>query len=125
MVLHNKKEGKQKHFPVHRLVMVAFVGPVPYQHEVNHKNGQKHDNRLTNLEYMTHSENQFHKYRVLKIPPSFQGSKAPRAKITEDDVFAIRALHKRGWALKKLAVEFSIGSSALCWIVKRKSWRHI
>lgn len=36
---------------------------------VNHKNGNKQDNSLDNLEYCTVSENNYHRYRVLKYTP--------------------------------------------------------
>jgi hypothetical protein len=45
---------------VHRVVAKAFLGPIPKGKEVNHKNLDKHDNRVENLEYMTRSENQLH-----------------------------------------------------------------
>ena len=37
--------------------------------EVNHKDGDKKNNSLNNLEYVTHSQNQLHSYRVLKTTP--------------------------------------------------------
>ena len=43
---------------VHRLVAKAYLGDSNKQ--VNHKNGDKHDNRPENLEYVTHSQNQQH-----------------------------------------------------------------
>jgi DNA-binding CsgD family transcriptional regulator len=51
------KNGKTWSFGVHQLVMLAFVGLCPYGMEVNHKNHVKYDNRLSNLEYVTHQEN--------------------------------------------------------------------
>ena len=42
---------------VHRLVMEVFVGPCPAGMEVCHNNGDKTDNRLTNLRYDTSSNN--------------------------------------------------------------------
>lgn len=48
---------------VHRLVLLAFIGESSLQ--VNHKNGEKADNRLSNLEYCTGSENQKHSWDTL------------------------------------------------------------
>ena len=45
---------------IHRLVAEAFLGPCPEGYEVNHKDRVKTNNRLTNLEYVTHSQNQKH-----------------------------------------------------------------
>lgn len=55
--------GKRREFFVHRLVMLAFVGPVPEGMEVCHNNGDPTDNRLTNLRYGTRSDNERDKVR--------------------------------------------------------------
>lgn len=49
------RNGRMRTHTVHRLVMLAFVGPSDLT--VNHENGDKTDNRLENLEYMTAAEN--------------------------------------------------------------------
>lgn len=52
------KNGKRKVFLVHRLVYSAFNGEIPPGLEVNHINDKdKTDNRLCNLNLMTHKEN--------------------------------------------------------------------
>jgi hypothetical protein len=56
-------DGKYRWVSVARLVLQAFTGSVGEQ--VNHKNGLRLDNRLENLEWVTHSENMLHSYRVL------------------------------------------------------------
>lgn len=58
----HKGAGRKK-FSVHRLVMLAFVGPCPEGMEVCHNNGDPTDNRLTNLRYATRSENHYDKRR--------------------------------------------------------------
>ena len=50
---------------VHRLVALAFVPGWREGLEVNHKNGDKTDNRADNLEWVTHSENHRHSRDVL------------------------------------------------------------
>jgi len=45
---------------VHRIVMETFVGPLPPGMETNHIDGNKLNNNLTNLEYVTHTENMEH-----------------------------------------------------------------
>ncbi len=52
----------EKMLRVHRLVMLTFVGPSSLT--VNHKNGIKTDNRLENLEYLTHGDNTRHAIRT-------------------------------------------------------------
>ena len=51
---------------VHRLVAQAFLDDYDEKLEVNHKDGNKTNNNINNLEMMTRSENKLHAYRVLK-----------------------------------------------------------
>lgn len=51
------KEGKHKWFSVHRLVYAAFNGEIPSGYDVNHIDEDKTNNRLDNLNLLTHKEN--------------------------------------------------------------------
>jgi hypothetical protein len=64
------KNGIPKSHTVHRLVAEAFLLKDIKRTYVNHKNGIKSDNRSSNLEWCTHSENVSHSYaNNLQIPP--------------------------------------------------------
>lgn len=51
------KDGKTKSIKVHRIVYCAFKGKIPNGHEINHINFNRLDNRVDNLEALTHREN--------------------------------------------------------------------
>lgn len=49
---------------IHVLVAAAFLGPCPDGQEINHKDGNKQNNCVENLEYVTRSENLAHAWRM-------------------------------------------------------------
>lgn len=60
---------------IHRLVLIAFKGYDKERLFVNHINGNKQDNRLENLEWVTPSENMKHAYRIGLEKPCDNGFK--------------------------------------------------
>ena len=66
--LYNKPGAKnKKYFRAHRLVWQVFMGNIPEGMEVDHKNNNKKDNRLSNLQLLTSSENSIKWHRVDKL----------------------------------------------------------
>jgi len=64
------QESKYTKKSVHRLVWEAFNGPIPGRLEVNHKNLDRADNRLENLELLTHKENVRHAFDIYRQDPN-------------------------------------------------------
>lgn len=123
-------EGVHKHYLAHRLLWAAFKGPIPNGMQINHKNGIKTDNRLSNLELCTPSENTRHAYDVLghqrAVPPHVPGEKNGRAILTEKQVGEIRSLYATGEVSQQtLANRFGVDQTMISSIVRRKSWSHV
>ena len=75
----NNRGKKPRLFKVHRLVLETFSPTLDTTLEVNHLNGDKHDNRITNLEWVTKSQNMKHSYETgLREFQSLKTAKANR-----------------------------------------------
>lgn len=86
------KAGSRFRFMVHRLVLTVFVGEPPTaDHQGNHKNGVKNDNRLENLEWVTGTENMQHALKFLNWR-HYSGENNPASKLSNKDVEEIRRL---------------------------------
>jgi len=58
------KGGAYRCMSLHRMLWEAFIGPIPGRLEINHKNLDRSDNRLENLELVTHQENILHAHEI-------------------------------------------------------------
>jgi hypothetical protein len=89
---------------VHKLVLLAFVGPPPDKHECCHNNGDPADNRLENLRWGTRAENN-----------TDAVVHRNRGKLSESDIQDIRrrlAVENRGIG-RKLAAEYDVHETTI------------
>lgn len=121
--------GKFKTYRVHRLVALNFLDEKENKDQVNHINGIKDDNRLTNLEWVTGSENIKHAIKtglIIKdscINRSNKGNLNPNSKLDEEDVKKIRQLRKEGYKLKELSDIFKVSVVHVSRICNYKYWK--
>lgn len=114
-------EGRYRTFFIHKLVLLAFVGPRPDGHQCNHRNGRKEDNRLTNLEWVTGRENMAHSW-AMGLHRIRVGSESSAAKLTEEQVRAIRQSRATNRAVAR---EFGVTSSCINCIRTGQTWKHV
>lgn len=111
---------KGRSFQVHRLVASAFIANRKDKEQVNHKNGIKHDNRVSNLEWATRSENTIHAYKMKLI------KRVSNSKLDEFDARDIKFnCGKNGLSRAHFAEKYNISVSAVGFIVTGKRWGKI
>ena len=118
----------KKHLCIHRLVALAFIGypPTP-KHQCNHRNGQKLDNRPSNLEWVTHKQNAQHSYHLglTKKPPTRYGEDVYGCSISTKTAQAILDAPRGYGTGRALAKKFRTTEHIVCFIRTRRTWKHL
>jgi len=111
---------------VHNLVAIAFLGPIPKGQEVNHKDGQKWNARLSNLEYVTHLKNMQHAIATgLHDYDSVRGEKNLNAKLTDEKVKIIRQRLREGIGVVAIGREVDMPYQRVQEIRDGVGWTHV
>lgn len=117
------RDNKKENSPIHRLVARAFIGERPERHDINHKDGNKENPSIWNLEYVTASENQYHAYKnYLKKP--LVGERHQNAKLTEENVREILKTQK-SFSPAYFAEKYSVSTASISDIIVRRTWKHV
>lgn len=119
------RKNKPASIKVHRLVALAFIPNPENKRTVNHKNGIKLDNRLENLEWATHKENNLHARSNGLYPTPKSGEDSYSSKLTNQDVIEIRILAENGVRAQTISKVFNIHTNTVSLIINRKIWNHI
>ena len=107
-----KKDGETKHITIHRLVGLAFIKNIKNKPQINHIDGVKTNNKVTNLEWVTSEQNVTHavKNRLIKT------------KLTDEQVTIIMSSKL---SIRKLALIYNV-SSSIIWRIKNKiAYKHV
>lgn len=102
---------------VHRIVATAFVPNPENKEQVNHKDGDKTNNHVENLEWVTRSENALHAYRNL---PMKERNHFHAVKLTEQQVLEIFV---KDGTYAQIGRDYGISPTMVKAIKTRKSWK--
>lgn len=125
--LHTGPESKlnRQRF-IHRLLWEAFVGVIPEEMQINHKDGVKANNSLANLELVTPKQNIHHAKAMGLHGGDRQGKKA---KLTSEQVREIRASSTtrskyHGW-VAEMSARYGITTTSIANVISRRTWKHV
>lgn len=114
---------------IHRLVAESFIDNSLNLPQVNHIDGNKLNNHVSNLEWCTAKDNLKHArengLNNSKPTPNGKGEKNSRSKLTESLVLEIRQKATEGVTHKQLGIDYGVAESTISGIVSRIRWAHI
>lgn len=116
------KDGAGIIYSVHRIVLLAFMGPCPEGFEGSHLDGARTNNHIDNLVWETRSENH---QRKKEHGTGQHGSKHGFAKLSESDVVEIKRELAKGCIQKDLAKRFKIDEKVITNIKHGRAWVHV
>lgn len=110
---------------IHRLVALYFIPNIDNKPIINHKDGNKLNNRVDNLEWCTSSENNKHA-RDTGLNKGVSGSKSGRAILNDDIVIEICKLLEDGsMSTSDISKKLNVTKSQVEGILYRGHWKHI
>lgn len=110
---------------IHRIVAKTFIPNPDNKPQVNHKDSNKENNRVDNLEWVDNSGNQKHAFKY-GGQKSLRGENAPWAKLTDEIVLEIRTRHAKGdISYRQLSIEYGLSREYTRRLVLGLNWNHI
>ena len=116
-------DGVARSFLIHRLVALTYIPQPEGKNEVNHVDGVKTNNHLSNLEWVTRSENQQHAF-ALGLNTN-HGTGNGRSVLSESDVIEIYWKLYNGARNSDVCREYGMSTSAIMEIKSKTNWTHL
>ena len=113
-------DGKQIQKLSHRIVAETYL--INKSIQVNHKDGNKSNNNINNLEWVTNSENQIHAH---KNNLKKNGNELWNGKFSKEQINEIKNLKKIGMAQYKIAEKMGASKSTISEILNGKRYKYI
>lgn len=119
------REGHGHNISIHAAVMGAFTGPRPVGYHIHHGNGDRQDNHLTNLQYLSPTEHARHRvytesWHDIRRP---LGEEQHKARLTAEIVLSLRHRYwVGGETYSNLAREYGVCPSTIQRAVLGDSW---
>lgn len=117
--------GKAESKFIHRIVAETFIENRNNLEQVNHKDRNKLNNKVANLEWMTARDNSLHGNELESDKERNRGVANPNSKLKTNDVFEIREMREKGMKIQEIADEYDVHNSVISNICNGKSWRHV
>lgn len=115
MVARVSRHKKKVELRIHRLVAEAFIPNPNNKPYINHKDGNRCNNHVDNLEWVTPLENTHHAMRRGKYA----------VKLHPEQITQIRKLHSEGHNQVQLGKKFGVTNGMICHIIKGRKWSWI
>ena len=107
---------------LHRLVAETFIENSGNKPEVNHIDGDKGNNKVSNLEWVTSKENSEHAVKNGLIP---SGQDSYQAAFSNNQVRDMRKQYKGGFRLTDLAEKFGVNPSTMHSILNYRTYKNV
>jgi hypothetical protein len=116
------KKGKTKLYLTHRLIIGSFIENYSNKRTVNHKDGNKLNNKLDNLEWATDREQMDHAFKNGLLDNNC-GENSYLSKLKYKDIYNIIKMKKEKIKEKIIIEKYKISRVHIWRIVNNKRWR--
>lgn len=118
------KKHLKKNYRVHRLVAETFIPNPNNLPQVNHKDGNKLNNKIYNLEWVTNEENILHSIQT-GLKPNEHGEYSHNSKLTNKQANWCRHVYipkDKKYGCVALAKHFGVAKSTMSYILNNKTY---